>query len=339
MKGAWTYARAGVDIDEKSKAIDSLVEQLRFRRRGRGRMVDARGQFTGLIDFDDVYLTLCTDGVGTKILVAKALDRWDTVGIDCIAMNANDTICVGSEPMAFVDYIALDRPNRDLTEQIGRGLERGAELANLDIVGGEIAVVPEMVSGVDISGTCLGFVPKGSLVDGSRLKVGDAIIGVPSSGIHSNGLTLARRVLQEADVGLDEIPPELDRSIGEELLEPTEIYVRRIVRLLELVDVRGMVNITGGGVRNLLRLRPGVRFEIDSPLPVPPVFGLLKRLGGIDDHEMYQTFNMGMGFAVICPPDEVEEAIDALGSGQVVGHVTNGKGVALVGRGLEYLSY
>ena len=143
---AWTYAKAGVDIDRKSQAISALVGQLKYRRQGIPRMIDLPGQFTGLIDLGDHILTLATDGVGTKLLVAEALNKWDTVGIDCMAMNVNDTICVGAEPIAFVDYIAIDEPNERITDQIGIGLNRGAELANVDLVGGEIAVLPEMVN-------------------------------------------------------------------------------------------------------------------------------------------------------------------------------------------------
>ncbi|HUL38956.1 MAG TPA: AIR synthase related protein, partial [Methanomassiliicoccales archaeon] len=150
-KSPMTYAKAGVDIDAKSEAISSLVKQLRYRRTGRGKMMDAKGQFTSLIDFGDVALTLCTDGVGTKLLIAEALDKWDTVGIDCMAMNVNDTICVGAEPIAFVDYIALDKPNTKVTEAIGIGLQAGAKMADCEIVGGEIAVLPEMVKGIDLS--------------------------------------------------------------------------------------------------------------------------------------------------------------------------------------------
>ncbi len=189
----WTYAKAGVDIDRKSQAISALVGHLKYRRTGKGKMIDLPGQFTGLIDMGDHILTLATDGVGTKLLVAEALDKWDTVGIDCMAMNVNDTICVGAEPIAFVDYIAIDEPRPEITDQIGKGLNVAAEMANVDLVGGEVAVLPEMVKGVDLSGTALGLLDKKKMVTGADIQEGDVIIGMLSSGVHSNGMTLARR--------------------------------------------------------------------------------------------------------------------------------------------------
>jgi phosphoribosylaminoimidazole (AIR) synthetase len=210
-KNRMTYAKAGVDIDAKSEAIASLVKQLRYRRTGRGRMMDIKGQFTSLIDFGDVALTLCTDGVGTKLLIAEALNKWDTVGIDCMAMNVNDTICVGAEPIAFVDYIALDKPNPEVTEAIGIGLQAAAKMSDCEIVGGEIAVLPEMVKGIDLSGSCLGFVEKDRIVTGADIEAGDVIIGLPSSGVHSNGMTLARRVLEKNEIALDQKIPGMRR--------------------------------------------------------------------------------------------------------------------------------
>ena len=196
MPKGMTYADAGVDIDKKSDSIAALVQHLKFRRKGLGEPMKLEGHFTGLIDFGDMALTLCTDGVGTKLMVADELKKWDTVGIDCIAMNVNDTICVGAEPIAFVDYIAIDRPNTMITYQIGEGLEAGARMANMTIVGGEIAVLPEIVKGFDLAGTCLGMVDKKRIITGERIAPGDAVIGLPSTGVHSNGLTLARKIVE-----------------------------------------------------------------------------------------------------------------------------------------------
>jgi phosphoribosylformylglycinamidine cyclo-ligase len=336
----WTYARAGVDIAQKSQAIASLVDQLKYRRTGKGRMIEAKGQFAGLIGFGDCALTLATDGVGTKLLVAKALDKWDTVGIDCMAMNVNDTICVGAEPMSFVDYIAIDKPDERITHDIGLGLEKAAEMANVDIVGGEIAVLPELVKGVDLSGTCLGFVAKDRIVDGSKVKVGDAIIGLPSSGLHSNGFTLVRGVLKSNKIGLDHKFKGLSKSIGEEMLTPTSIYVKQVMRLLKKHDVSGMVDVTGGGLRNFIRLKKNVRFEISDPLPPQPIFDVLAELGDIEPLEMYQTFNMGMGFAVVCRPELAKSAVLTLGGdAKVVGRVVRGAGVGIDAVGVEYGSY
>lgn len=339
-KEGMTYARSGVDIDMKSQAIAALVKQLSFRRRDGPRMIDLPGQFTGLIDMGDRILTLATDGVGTKLLLAKALGKWDTVGIDCVAMNVNDTICVGAEPIAFVDYLAVDRPDPALMEQLGIGLNRGCELANCDLVGGEVAVLPEIMREVDLSGACLGMVAKDRLVDGAKVAPGDVVVGLASSGVHSNGLTLARKVLERSGVGLDERFPSLGQSIGLELLTPTEIYVRKVLRIVGECEVHGMVDVTGGGLRNFLRLRRGVGVVFDDLLPAPPVFGVLRELGDIAAEEMYQTFNMGMGFGIVMPEDDARRAISLYGAGaKVVGRIEKGEGVAAPALGLRYEKY
>jgi len=303
-------------------------------------MLDVIGQFTGMIDFGDLALTLCTDGVGTKLLVAEALDKWDTVGIDCIAMNVNDTICVGAEPIALVDYIAMDQPNDRIAEEIGIGLEKGARLSNIDIVGGEIAILPEMVRGVDLSASCLGFVKKNGIVDGSGIEVGDAIIGLRSSGIHSNGLTLARKVLKDNEIENDDTLAGLRCTVGEELLTPTRIYVKKILKVLDACTVGGMVNVTGGGLRNFVRLKKGVMFEIDGPFVPQKIFKILSEIGNIQPKEMYQTFNMGMGFALVCPAEQTKDVLRVLGEGaKVVGEVRKGDGVGIPSLDLHYRSY
>jgi len=336
----WTYARAGVDIDRKSQAISALVGRLRYRRTGRGRMIELPGQFTGLMDMGDHILTLATDGVGTKLLVAEALAKWDTVGIDCMAMNVNDTICVGAEPIAFVDYIALDEPRPEVTEQIGIGLDRAAEMANVDLVGGEIAVLPEMVRGLDLSGTALGLLDKERMVTGAEVQEGDAIIGLLSSGVHSNGMTLARKVLAAANVSLHDEVDGLDRSVGMELLTPTEIYVRDVLRVVGSVKVTGMVDVTGGGLKNFVRLRKGLEYRITDPIEPQPIFRVLQRLGRITDQEMYRTFNMGMGFGIVLRPEGVEEALSLLkGKAQLVGRVVKGSGCGIPGLKVHYDTY
>jgi phosphoribosylformylglycinamidine cyclo-ligase len=319
----WTYAKAGVNIDRKSSAIDSLVKELKYKRTGKGRSADLKGLFTSLIDFGDDYLTLCTDGVGTKLLVAEDLGIWDTVGIDCIAMNVNDTICVGAEPISFVDYIAIDKPNEEITKAIGKGLEKGAEMSNMEIVGGEIAVLPEMVNGVDLSGTCLGFVPKNKVITGQNVKAGDLIVSLSSSGIHSNGLTLARKVFESAGIGATEKIPGLKRSVGLELLTPTEIYVRQVLSIIGKHKVTGMVNITGGGLRNLLRMSK-LRYVIDDPVRPQPIFGKIQEIGNVELKEMYQTFNMGMGYAIVAPPDVAEAIASENKNAKIVGRAEKG---------------
>ena len=227
-----------------------------------------------------------------------------------MAMNVNDVICVGAEPLAMLDYIAIDRANPEVCEQIGIGLARGATLAGIEIPGGELAQLGDMVHGVDVSGACFGTVAFEEIVDGSAVAPGDVVIGLPSSGLHSNGFTLARSAL--AGVGFED--ERLGRPLGEVLLEPTEIYVKPVLELLRSeVDVHGLAHITSGGVENLLRLAAEVSYEIDAPLPVPPIFELIRELGGVSDEEMHEVFNMGCGFCVVVP------AADADGAGPAGG--------------------
>jgi phosphoribosylformylglycinamidine cyclo-ligase len=341
MPKRMTYARAGVDIDQKSSSIDALVKHLKFKRKGRlGAPIDLPGHFTGLIDFGDYALTLCTDGVGTKILVADAMKKWDTVGIDCVAMNVNDTICVGAEPIAFVDYIAIDKADEKVTSEVGKGLNVGAKLSNMTIVGGEIALLPELVKGFDLAGTCLGMVKKTEYLSGEDIYPGNMLIGLPSSGIHSNGLTLARKILEQNDIGYKDKVGGLNRSVGLELLEPTTIYVQQVLRLLDKFDIHGMANMTGGGLRNLLRLKTSIGFEIDDPMKPNRVFDVLQELGNVADEEMYQTFNMGMGYCLVVPEDEASAIVKAAGRGaKVVGRAVKKLGVRVPGLGLDYTRY
>jgi phosphoribosylformylglycinamidine cyclo-ligase len=335
-----TYAKAGVDIDQKSRSIAALVEHLKYRRKGFGKPIDLPGHFTGLVDFGDYALTLCTDGVGTKLLVADAMEKWDTVGIDCIAMNVNDTICVGSEPIAFVDYIAIDKPNERITSEVGKGLEVGAALSNMTIVGGEIAVLPELVKGFDLAGTCLGMVKKKEIITGDDVTPGDALIGLPSSGIHSNGLTLARKIFEQNGICYKEKVKGLGKSVGLVLLEPTTIYVRHVLKLVDKFDIHGMANITGGGLRNLIRLKKGVGFEIENPLKPNPIFKVMQELGNVADEEMYQTFNMGMGYCLVAPQEEAAAVVRAAGKGaKVVGHAVRSDSLTVPGLGLRYSKY
>ena len=337
-----TYAEAGVDIDKKSEAIEHLVRVLGFTRPGVGKRVEMPGGYAGFIEFGSYALGMCTDGVGTKILVANAMHKWDTIGIDCVAMNANDLICVGAEPLAFVDYVATDRPDNELAKQIGMGLQKGAELANVSLVGGEYAILPQMVNGFDLAGTCMGWIKKSKLITGKKCVPGDVIIGIRSSGVHSNGLSLARKVLEKNDIAFDEKLTRIDRSIGLELLEPTKIYVKEILDLVRHCEVHGMAHITGGGLRNLIRLHPDREFRFEKPLEPQPVFKIIQEMGGISDEEMYQTFNMGMGMAVVLPEKQVKKALAILSKtleAREVGHVHEGKGVCNSEAGVEYHKY
>ena len=335
-----TYAEAGVDQDVMNEAAKSLLGSLRFRREGLGAPYRHEGGFSGLIEFGDVLLGLATDGVGTKSHISQETGRWDTIGIDCVAMNVNDLICVGAEPLAFVDYIATPRPDPRVWEQIGVGLDEGCRRSNMTLVGGETSVMPETVRQIDITGTALGYVPKDRVISGTDVAAGDAIIGLASSGIHSNGYTLVRRVVSDQGLSWDE--PFGGRTLGEEALEPTTIYVRAVMDLVKRVPVRAMANNTGGGLRNLARWPSDLRYVVDDPLPVLPIFEALQGWGGVEDAEMWQTFNMGTGFFLAVSPDHVDEALEVLGGHhecQVVGRVEEGSGVALEPHHIEYDGY
>ncbi len=335
----WTYAKSGVNIDQKSSSIKSLVDELSFRRTGIGQSVQMPGLFASLIDFGDKYITMATDGVGSKLMVAEALNKWDTVGIDCIAMNVNDTICVNAEPTSFVDYIAIDKPNDEITREVGIGLQKGAELSNMEIVGGEIAVLPEIVNGLDLSGTCLGYVAKDRIITGDKCAEGDLIVSLRSSGIHSNGLTLARKVVEANNISLTDKVPGLQKSIGEELLTPTEIYVKQVLGITAEHEVHGLVDITGGGLRNILRMRKGLRYVISDPVEPAPIFKVIQELGQIEDREIYQTLNMSMGFTIIAPADEAEAIASENANADIVGRVEKGDGVLLEPGNILYDKY
>lgn len=337
-----TYTEAGVDIDKKSDAIEALVKSLDYDRIGIGKKIDIPGGYAGLVDFGSHALALCTDTVGTKLLVANGVHKWDTLGIDCIAMSANDMICVGAEPIAFVDVVSIDIPDEEITRQLGIGLENGARMADLSIVGGEIAVVPELVNSFDFGGTCLGWVKKVDIITGEKINQGDVVIGLKSTGIHCNGLTLARKILDVNQIGFDEKFDRLNRSIGLELLEPTKIYVREIMDLVKNFNIHGLANITGGGLRNFIRLKEDVEFKIDSPMEPPVIFNIMAEMGNVTDEEMYQTFNMGMGFAVVVPEDQETDVLKSLNKvvkAKVVGIVEKGKGVTCPPLGLGYSRY
>ena len=335
----WTYEKSGVSIDQKSSAIKALVDKLEYKRDGIGQNVRMSGLFASLIDFGDKYITLATDGVGTKLMIAEALNKWDTVGIDCIAMNVNDTICVNAEPTSFVDYIAIDKPNEDITREIGIGLQKGAELSNMEIVGGEIAVLPEIVNGVDLSGTCLGYVAKDKIITGDKCAEGDLIVSLRSSGIHSNGLTLARKIVEANNIGWTDKVSGLSKTIGEELLTPTEIYVKQVLEITSNFNVHGLVDITGGGLRNILRMKKGLQYVISDPVKPAPIFQKLQELGEVEDKEIYQTLNMSMGFTIIAPADDAEQIAKKYQNTEIVGRVQKGDGVLLEPGNILYDHY
>jgi phosphoribosylformylglycinamidine cyclo-ligase len=279
------------------------------------------GYFANVVDLGRGQgLAISTDGVGTKLLIAQRLDRYDTIGIDCVAMNVNDVLCVGAEPLALVDYLAVEDPRPRLLEEIGRGLCEGARRANVAIIGGELAQMPAVVHGerpgfgFDLVGTCIGLLDLGRIIDGSALEPGDILIGLPSSGIHSNGLTLAREVLLGSDgYSVESYVPDIGRSIGEELLEPTTIYVPEVLELLRAgTAVHALAHVTGDGFLNLARAPAPVGYVVES-LPEPrPIFKLIQQRGRLADEQMYRTFNMGVGFCLAVPPDQADDALALL---------------------------
>jgi phosphoribosylformylglycinamidine cyclo-ligase len=320
------YARAGVSQGDADAAVGSLVSALAASPPATSRQVLASGHYANVVRLDETTgIALSIDGVGTKLVLAEQMGRWDTVGIDCVAMNVNDVVCVGAEPLAMVDYLAVDRADPDVARAIGVGLARGAELAGIEIVGGELAQLGEIVNGLDLAGACFGVVSLDALVTGSAIEPGDSVLGLPSSGLHSNGYTLARSVL--ADIPLDD--ERLGRPLGDVLLEPTEIYVKPITELLRSdVDVRGLAHITSGGLKNLLRLEADIAYEIDAPLPVHPVFELIQELGDVDDDEMREVFNMGCGFCVVVAAADEDSALEKLRAhyprARRIGHAASG---------------
>jgi phosphoribosylformylglycinamidine cyclo-ligase len=314
------YADSGVDTGAADRAVGALVGVLRTIDPGRpSRSVLASGHYAAVLEVaPNLGIAVGTDGVGSKLLVAEATGRYDTVGIDCIAMNVNDIVCVGAEPIALVDYIAVEQADPDVLTQIGVGLKRGAEAAGVEIPGGEVAVLPELIrghpspNGFDLTAACFGTVALDAMVTGADIRPGDALIGLPSSGLHSNGYSLARSALGALD--LDARPQALGgATLADALLEPTVIYVRGVLELVRSdVAVRGLAHITGGGLLNLLRLNDDAGFEVSDPLPVPGIFDLVREHGAVSEAEMWEVFNMGCGFCAVCPEEDAAAAVALL---------------------------
>jgi phosphoribosylformylglycinamidine cyclo-ligase len=294
------------------------VEALRSDSSASSRQVLPSGHFANVIRLtDELGIALSADGVGTKILIAEQLNRFDTIGIDCVAMNVNDLICVGAEPLAMLDYLAVETANPERERQIGEGLRKGAELAGIEIPGGELAQLGDVVRGFDIAGACFGVVALDSLVAGDKIQSGDPVIGLPSKGLHANGYSLARKALEALDFA-DDVNGLLEQALGDELIEPTEIYVKPVLELLRSdIEVRGLAHITSEGFDNLLRLdlvRQGsvIGYEIDDPLEVPPIFRLIQERGRVSNEEMREVFNLGCGFCCVVAAAVEEEALELL---------------------------
>lgn len=316
-----TYAESGVDISAEEEAIKALRKHFTAKKKGRGSPINIEGAYAGLLDMGDFIIGITTDGVGSKVLVATEMGNWKTIGIDCMAMNVNDLYAMGLEPIAFVDYLAMESIEPSIADQIGQGLAKGAKIANVSIVGGETASLPDIVRGFDLAGSCIGIAAKEDLVTGHKIENGDAVVGIPSSGIHSNGLTLARKLL--AKYGLYTRYGSMERTLGEELLVPTRIY-SEVLDINKNCEVHGLAHITGGGLLNLKRLtRLGL--NLSDPLEPQEIFSVIQA-EGVEVREMYKTFNMGMGFAIIAPQREVRRIARLSDGSKQVGTIS-GRGI------------
>ena len=335
MEDPLDYATSGVDIDLEGRAVASLIGSLTRSNRGPGELgapVDLPGGFGGVIEFGESCLALATDGVGSKLQIANEVGRFEGVGFDCVAMNVNDLICVGAEPLAFVDYIAVPVADPEVHATLGSSLSRACETARVTLAGGETATLPGIVNELDLSGTSLGWFPKGQGITGQNLKEGDVLIGLPSSGIHSNGYTLVRAVIERSGCSLEDPCPfdpshhsreikrfsEVDShpTLAEVLLNPTRIYVDPVVDIVlesrrdgGIVGprcIKAIAHITGGGLSNLLRLHESLGWHIDNPLEPQPEFDWISEVGSVAPVEMYRTFNMGMGMVIAVSEDSAE---------------------------------
>jgi phosphoribosylformylglycinamidine cyclo-ligase len=310
------YAGSGVDFRKENDVVEAIKRILRCTFDYRvnmpyGQVQHDLGAYANMVSLGDYSLALTTDGVGSKVLIAQALGKYEAVGIDCVAMNVNDIICVGAEPIAMVDYIAMQNMDINIAKEIAWGLAKGAKEANVAIIGGETASMPDVIRGVgdrgfDLAGTALGVVKKDKIITGSGIAVGDVVLGMSSSGVHSNGLTLARNVLP--------------KNMWVNLLVPTKIYVKDVLNIISNYSVSGLAHITGGGFLNLNRLT-NYGFLLDSLPVVPPIFKKIQEFGNVSDDEMYRTFNMGVGFCVVVKPADVsaiESSFNAFRIGKIV---------------------
>jgi len=311
-----TYARSGVVGLEGLSSWDRFLFWVKRTLKDHPEVKTEIGLYATVIRIaPNLGIALSTDGVGTKLLVAEMMNKYDTVGIDCIAMNVNDIICVGARPIAMLDYIALQDATQEYLAEVGKGLYAGAVEARISIPGGEIAQLKEMIKGIeegkgfDLAGCAVGLVDPDKLIVGEGIKQGDVVVGLKSSGLHSNGYTLARKVLL-ANHKINQYIKELRKTIGQELLVPTKIYVRPIMEMLDKkIKVKALLHITGDGFRNLRRVRSKVGFVLDNLPEPPPVFKLIQKVGRVSNEEMANTFNMGIGFCIVVSLKDAKKVI------------------------------
>jgi len=317
-----TYRDSGLDLDVYEQTISGMMPLL--RRTHGPRVLDGQGGFAALFSLDyntrlfarnyrRPVLVTCTDGVGSKLKIACLAKKFDTVGVDLVAMSVNDALCTGGEPLVFLDYIAMPKDDPALTRDLVRGISEGCLLADCALVGGETAILPDFYApgDFDMAGFCVGVVERDHIINGRAIRPGDLVLGLASSGVHSNGYSLVRKVAFDvAKLGVNDFVPELGRTVAEELLEPTRIYVRAVKSILRHYPtkrrvVRGLAHITGEGLEgNIPRvLPPGRRvFLKKGSWPIPPVFEWLAKTGPVEEAEMYRVFNMGIGFVMIVSP-------------------------------------
>jgi phosphoribosylformylglycinamidine cyclo-ligase len=320
--GETTYRSVGVDIHTEELGLKLLTEQIKLTwpvTAGLGAVKLDIGRFANVIDLGNgMGLAISADGVGSKVIIAQKMQKYDTVGVDLIAMNVNDILCVGATPLTLVDYIAIEGADPEVLASLAKGMAEGAKQANISIAGGEIAQVPDILRShkpglaFDLAGMAVGTVSTDKILVGQDVQPGDVIVGIASNGIHSNGLTLARTVLLEnAGLDLSSFMPELGCPLGDELLRPTHIYVREAVDLLaQGLPVRAFIHVTSDGLLNLTRVEAeGVGFVLDRLLPIPPIFSVIQKYGQISDEEMFVVYNMGVGFCVIVAPSAVDQVL------------------------------
>ncbi len=319
-----TYAESGVDTEAAAAGLSGLlafVRETRAFRNGAGEQLVPNGFFASVLRLANALsLAVSTDGVGSKSVLAQLTGDFESIGWDCVAVNVNDVVCVGAEPIALLDYIALQFPHPDLLAGLGKGMRDAAERAGVVIAGGELSQHPDTLAGprpgyaFDISGTCVGLLDNAAPITGDRVAPGDLVIGLPSNGVHANGLTLARQVLMSG--GADDAArflPECGRSVGEELLRRTRIYVPEALALLQAgIDVHGLAHISGDGLLNLLRLDAEVEYRLDALPAPPPVFETIQRDGNVDLAEMHRVYNMGVGFCAVVPEAQAAAALEAI---------------------------
>ena len=311
------YKETGVDTAEADAGLERIIARVKgtWPASGLGRVVLPIGYFANVIELDGVGLALCTDGVGSKTIIADMMGKYDTIGIDCVAMNVNDMICVGAKPLSLVDYIAVSRTDAAMLDAIAVGLCEGARIAQVSISGGETAQLKDVVHGFDLVGMAVGRVPLDKVIDGRNVQEGDIVIGVRSNGIHSNGLTLARKTLfEQHGYSVTRRFDELGATLGEELLRPTAIYVPEAMQILQQVEgVKALINITSDGLLNLTRVAAEVGYVIDRLIEPQPIFALIQRhSNAVDESEMFEVFNMGIGFCYVVDPAAAEPTIAVL---------------------------